>query len=151
MKRILIFNDCFYLGGTEILLVNLLNHLVNDKNCDVSLLLPNPSSRNALLEKVSPKVTVKYIYPQELTGLKKTLYKNIQIFTPKLYAKLVGLQFDKYDLVVCFKDCFYSILFSQLAQPKIIWIHNQPFERDYTGNSLKEKWHFGSIDATSER
>lgn len=136
-KRILIFNDCFYMGGTEILLVNLLNHLVK-KECEVTLLLPNPSEKNTLLSRVSPKVPVKYIYSKELTGLKKLYYKNILIFFPLVYARLIGYKETDYDEIVCFKDCFYSILFSKSRLPKYIWIQNHPFKRDYTSNNLKE-------------
>lgn len=136
-KRILIFNDCFYMGGTEILLVNLLNHLV-EKECNITLLLPNPSEKNTLLDRVSSKVSVKYIFPKELTGLKKILYKNILIFYPRLYTRLVGFKENDYDEVVCFKDGFYSILFSKLKLPKYLWIQNHPFERDYTSHNFKE-------------
>lgn len=136
-KRILIFNDCFYMGGTEILLVNLLNHLV-EKPCDITLLLPNPSEKNTLLSRVSPKVPVKYIFQEELTGFKKLLYKNLLIFFPRFYASLVGFRESDYDEVICFKDGFFSILFSKLKLPKYLWIQNHPFERDYTSHNLKE-------------
>lgn len=140
-KRILIFNDCFYMGGTEILLINLLNHLV-EKDCDVTLLLPNPSDKNVLLNRVSPKVPVKYIFDEEQKGLKRWLYKNIQIFYPRLFARLIGFHEKDYDEVVCFKDGFYSIMFSRMSLPKYLWVHNQPFVRDYRGVSLKEKFSF---------
>ncbi len=136
-KKILIFNDCFYMGGTEILLVNLLNHLV-EKECEITLLLPNPSEKNTLLSRVSRKVPIKYIFQKELTGFKKVLYKNILIFYPRLYARLVGFKERDYDEIVCFKDGFYSILFSKLKLPKYLWIQNHPFERDYTSHNLKE-------------
>lgn len=136
-KRILIFNDCFVMGGTEILLVNMLNHLV-DKDCDVTLLLPNPSDKNVLLERVSDKVPVKYLFSEELKGIKKLLYKNILIFYPRLYKRLVKFDESAYDTIVCFKDSFHSILFSRINLPKILWIQNQPFERDYTSHSLRE-------------
>ena len=136
-KRILIFNDCFYMGGTEILLVNLLNHLV-EKECCITLLLPNPSEKNTLLSRVSPKVPIKYLFTRELTGLKKVIYKNILIFFPRLYARLVGFKKNDYDEVVCFKDGFYSILFSKLALPKYLWVQNHPFQRDYTSHNFKE-------------
>lgn len=137
-KRILIFNDCFYMGGTEILLVNLLNHL-KEKDCDITLLLPNPSEKNVLLERVSDKVPVRYFHPKELNGLKRWIYKNILIFYPRLFARLTGFDVSQYDEVVCFKDGFYSILFSKINLPKYLWVHNQPFVRDYTGVGLTEK------------
>ncbi|HCO68133.1 MAG TPA: glycosyltransferase [Dysgonomonas sp.] len=137
-KRILIFNDCFYMGGTEILLVNLLNHL-NEKGCDITLLLPNPSEKNVLLERVSEDVPVRYFHPKELKGLKRWIFKNILIFYPRLFAKLTGFDAYEYDEIVCFKDGFYSILFSKIDRPKYLWVHNQPFVRDYTGKNLKEK------------
>lgn len=136
-KRILIFNDCFFMGGTEILLVNLLNHLVSEK-IEVSLLLPNPSDKNVLLSRVSEKVKVQYIFTEEPLGLKRNFYKNLLIFFPKRYRKSLGLNFEDYDEIVCFKDCFHSIMFADLKQPKILWIQNQPFERDYTSHNLKE-------------
>lgn len=125
------------MGGTEILLVNLLNHLVT-KNCAVTLLLPNPSDKNVLLERVSPDVSVKYIFPEMQTGLKRWIYKNILIFYPRLFAQLIKFDDSQYDQIVCFKDCFYSILFSKSILNKYLWIQNQPFVRDYSSNSIKE-------------
>lgn len=140
-KRILVFNDCFVMGGTEVLLVNLLNHLIT-KDCHITLLLPNPSDKNTLLERVSPDVPVKYIYQQELKGLKKWVYKNISIFYPNVFAKLVGFNQNEYDEIVCFKDGFYSILFSRTQLPKYLWIQNQPFPRNFTSHSIKDKLAF---------
>jgi len=129
------------MGGTEILLVNLLNHLV-EKECDVTLLLPNPSDKNVLLNRVSEKVPVKYIFPKQLTGIKRVLYNNILIFYPRLFSKLIGFSESEYDEMVCFKDGFYSILFSKLKLPKYLWIHNQPYVREYKSKSLKEYFAF---------
>lgn len=126
------------MGGTEILLVNLLNHL-NDKGCDVTLLLPNPSDKNVLLERVSKDIPVKYFHNKELKGLKRWIYKNILIFYPRLFVKLTGFEISDYDEIVCFKDGFYSILFSKINLPKYLWVHNQPYVRNYTGKNLKEK------------
>lgn len=136
-KRILIFNDCFFMGGTEILLVNLLNHLV-EINCRVTLLLPNPSEKNILLERVSDRVHVEYLFRKELTGVKRLLFKNLLIFCPDLYKWCVGFNSNNYDTIVCFKDCFYSILFSRLKIFKVLWIQNQPFVRDYKSHSIRE-------------
>ncbi len=129
------------MGGTEILLVNLLNHLV-EKECDVTLLLPNPSDKNILLSRVSPKVSVTYIFEKELTRLKKLLYKNILIFYPRLYARLIGLNASKYDSVLCFKESFYSVFISRLGLPKTQWIHNMISERNFEAHSLKESISF---------
>lgn len=137
-RRILIFNDCFFMGGTEILLVNLLNHLVEKKDCKITLLLPNPSEKNVLLSRVSDKVEVRYLFRKEQTGLKRLLYKNLLIFLPDLYIRLVKFQEKDYDLVVCFKDCFHSIMFSRMKLFKVLWIQNQPFVRDYTSHSMRE-------------
>lgn len=141
-KRFLVFNDCFYMGGTEILLVNLLNHLI-EKNHEVTLLLPNPSDENVLLSRVSTKVNVEYLFANELTGIKKLFFKNLLIFFPKLYRTFLNFSHKKYDSLVCFKDCFHSIMFADLQIPKILWIQNQPFERDYTSNNLKEFLGYG--------
>lgn len=137
-RRILIFNDCFFMGGTEILLVNLLNHLAEKKDCRVTLLLPNPSDKNVLLSRVSDKVEVRYLFPKEQTGLKRLLYKNLLIFFPDLYIRLVKFQEKEYDQIVCFKDCFHSIMFSRMKLFKVLWIQNQPFVRDYTSHSVRE-------------
>lgn len=137
MRKILIFNDGFYMGGTEVLLLDVLNHLAK-KDCDVTLLLPNPSDRNQMLSKVSSRIHIKYLYPQELKGLKKTLYKNFMIFFPRIYAKIKGVDAKEYDIVVAFKDSFYSILFSRMNVRKIQWVHNQPFVREYGIRSVKE-------------
>ncbi|MDH6354461.1 glycosyltransferase involved in cell wall biosynthesis [Dysgonomonas sp. PH5-45] len=137
MKRILFFNDCFYMGGTEVLLLDILNHLA-EKQCEVTLLIPNPSERNKMLSEVSPKITIKYIYPKQPEGFKKKFYKNLSIFFPRIYAKKFGINEKDYDLIVAFKDTFYSIIFSRMNVRKLQWVHTQPFERDYGSHSLKE-------------
>lgn len=137
-KRILIFNDCFYMGGTEILLVNLLNHLVEKDNCEITLMLPNPSDKNILLERVSPKVPLKYIFLREQKGIKRWFYKNILIFYPRVFSILIGFDQNLYDEIICFKDGFYSIFFSRLKLPKYLWVQNQPYRRDYKSKSVKE-------------
>ncbi|NDW09224.1 glycosyltransferase [Dysgonomonas sp. 520] len=137
MRKILIFNDCFYMGGTEVLLVNVLNHLA-EKKCEVTLLLPNPSERNVLLSGVSSKIQIKYIYPKMQKGFKHAFFRHFMILFPRLYAKLV-LKMDgsEYDQIVCFKDTQYSIVFSRMNMPKIQWVHNQPFIHEYKYKSLK--------------
>lgn len=131
------------MGGTEILLVNLLNHLI-DENQQVTLLLPQPSDDNILLERVSSKVKIEYIFPNGNKGLKKLLYKNILIFYPRLYKRLIKFDESQYDLIICFKDCFHSILFSRLSKPTYLWIQNHPHPFSYISKSFKEsvafKW-----------
>jgi len=129
------------MGGTEILLVNLLNHIIK-KDCEVTLLLPYPSDKNILLERVSQEVPVKYVFPKEPKGLKRWTYKNLLIFYPRLFAKLTGFDENDYDEIVCFKDGFYSILFSKTKLTKLLWIQNQPYPRDFTSKSLKEWFAF---------
>lgn len=126
------------MGGTEILLVNLLNHLVERDNCRVTLLLPNPSEKNVLLSRVSDKVEIKYLFKEEQVGLKRVFYKNLLIFLPALYSRLVKFRENDYDQIVCFKDCFHSIMFSQMKLFKVLWIQNQPFVRNYTSHSVRE-------------
>lgn len=140
-KKILVFNDCFHVGGTEILLVNLLNHLA-EKEQIVTLLLPYPSDQNILLERVSNKVKVEYIFPKEPKGIKDTLYRNILIFYPRLYRRLIGFNPKQYDKIICFKDCFYSIMFSKLKVEKYLWIQNHPFKTVYDSKSFKESLAF---------
>lgn len=140
-KKILVFNDCFYMGGTEILLVNLLNHLIK-KKYEVTLLLPNPSDQNILLERVSKQVVVKYIFEKELTGIKDTLYRNILIFYPRIYQRLIGFNHAEYDKIICFKDCFHSIMFSRMNVEKYLWIQNHPFQTIYKSKSIKEYFAF---------
>lgn len=140
-KKILVFNDCFYMGGTEILLVNLLNHLI-EKNHEVTLLLPNPSDQNILLGRVSKQVVIKYIFDKELTGIKDTLYRNILIFYPRIYQRLIGFNPAEYDKIICFKDCFHSIMFSRMNVEKYLWIQNHPFQTIYNSKSIKEYFAF---------
>lgn len=140
-KKILVFNDCFYMGGTEILLVNLLNHLI-EKNHEVTLLLPNPSDQNILLGRVSKQVVITYIFDKELTGIKDTLYRNILIFYPRIYQRLIGFNPAEYDKIICFKDCFHSIMFSRMNVEKYLWIQNHPFQTIYNSKSIKEYFAF---------
>jgi glycosyltransferase involved in cell wall biosynthesis len=105
-------------------------------------MLPNPSDRNVLLNRVPKEVHLHYIFPQQLTGLKKWIYTNTLIFCPRLFAKQIKFDEKKYDEIICFKDGFYSILFSKSKRPKYLWIHNQPYHRKYISKSLKESFAF---------
>lgn len=138
MKRILFFNDGLKMGGTEILLVNLLNHLVKQE-CEITLYLPELSESNVLLEKLSPQVSIKYFYPQKVSYFKKKLEENLMIFFPHFFAKLKGLDETNYDEVVCFKETFYTRIFSSMKIPKILWIHNIIHKPKYEIRSFKER------------
>lgn len=138
MKRILFFNDSLAIGGTEILLVDLLNHLATI-GCEVSLLLPEPSDKDVLLNKVSPKISVKYLYPDKISYLKKKIWENIMIFCPHMYAKQKGIVASDYDRIVCFKETFFARIFSGMATPKILWIHNILYKRKYEIRSFRER------------
>lgn len=138
MKRILFFNDSLTIGGTEILLVDLLDHLTT-KGCEVSLLLPEPSDKDTLLDKVSPKVSVKYLYPRQISYFNRKIWENIMIFCPRIYAKLQGISSAGYDEVVCFKETSYACIFSRMAIPKILWVHNILYKRKYEIRSFRER------------
>lgn len=138
MKRILIFNDGLELGGTEKLLVSLLNHLT-EKDCQVTLLLPKPSHRNILLRHVSSSVRVKYLSDENSSGLKHKIGYNLLIFFPRLYARFKKIKSDDYDRIICFKESVYANLFSKMNKPKILWVHNILYRRRYEVHSFKER------------
>lgn len=138
MKRILFFNDSLTLGGTEKLLVDLLNHLV-EKDCHITLLLPELSDNNILLDKLSPKIEIKYLYPHATPYWKKLSDKNLMIFFPRIFAKFKNIKAKEYDEVVCFKEGFYARIFSKMNIPKILWIHNILYNHTYGTRSFKEK------------
>lgn len=138
MKRILFFNDGLKMGGTEILLVDLLNHLV-EKECEITLLLPEISESNVLLEKVSSQVSIRYIYPSKISYARKKLEENLMIFFPRIFAKLKKIDEADYDEVVCFKETFFARVFSSMEIYKILWIHNIIHKPRYEIRSLKEK------------
>ncbi|MFR9166478.1 MAG: glycosyltransferase [Dysgonomonas sp.] len=137
MKNILIFNDSLEYGGTENLLVEVLNHLTT-KDCEVTLLLPYPSQKDVMIKDVCDKVRIIYIHEKRPKGLKKIAYENIMAFYPRLFQKITGLKLNQYDLAVSFKDSVYSIIFSRLKQQKILWIHNLPTKDNYEIRSVKE-------------
>jgi len=138
MKRILFFNDSLAMGGTEVLLTDLLNHLVNEE-CEITLLLPEPSDNDVLIKKLSPKVSIKYIYTEKKSYLRRKISENIMIFFPRLFARQKGINVSDYDLIVCFKETFYARIFSRMKLPKILWIHNIIHKKTYEINSLREK------------
>lgn len=138
MKRILFFNDSLTMGGTEILLVDLLNHLVT-KECEVTLLLPEHSDKDTLLYKVSPAVSIKYIYPDEMSYSRKKIEENIMIFFPRSFARQKGINETDYDEIVCFKETFFARIFSKMKIRKILWIHNIIYKRKYEIRSFKER------------
>ena len=139
MKRILFFNDSLEIGGTEILLVDLLNHLVT-RECKITLLLPEYSEKNILLEKISPLVSIKYLYPEKISYIKRKIEDNIMIFCPRMYARRKGIKESDYDQVVCFKEAFFARVMSVMNIPKILWIHNIIYKRRYEIRSLKERF-----------
>ncbi|MBS5795382.1 MAG: glycosyltransferase [Dysgonomonas mossii] len=139
MKRILFFNDGMETGGTEKLLVSLLNHLAG-KECVITLLLPMPSDKNILIEEISQSITIKYIYKENTSHLKKKLGENFMVFFPRLFAKWKGIKESDYDQIVCFKETFFARIFSKMQLPKILWIHNILYKRIYETDSLRDKF-----------
>lgn len=138
MKHILFFNDGLAMGGTEVLLVDLLNHLVN-KDCKITLLLPQPSSKDVLLGQLSSNISVIYLYPENISHIKKKLWENIMIFCPRFFLKKKRIETSDYDMVVCFKETFFARIFSKMKLPKILWIHNILYRREYEVNSFRDK------------
>lgn len=139
MKRILFFNDGMETGGTEKLLVSLLNHLAG-KECVITLLLPMPSDKNILIEEISQSITIKYIYKENTSHLKKKLGENFMVFFPPLFAKWKGIKESDYDQIVCFKETFFARIFSKMCLSKILWIHNILYKRTYETDSLRDKF-----------
>lgn len=139
MKRILFFNDGMETGGTEKLLVSLLNHLAG-KKCVITLLLPMPSDKNVLIEEISQSITIKYIYKENTSHLKKKLGENFMVFFPRLFAKWKGIKESDYDQIVCFKETFFARIFSKMRLSKILWIHNILYKRTYETDSLRDKF-----------
>ncbi len=139
MKRILFFNDGMETGGTEKLLVSLLNHLA-DKECAVTLLLPMPSDKNILIGEISQSIIIKYIYKENTSHLKIKLGENFMIFFPRLFAKWKGIKESDYDQIVCFKETFFARIFSKMRLSKILWIHNILYKRIYETDSLRDKF-----------
>lgn len=137
MKRILFFNDSLVMGGTEILLVDLLNHLA--AKAQITLLLPEPSDKDVLLRKVSPAVSIKYLYPDDLPHFQKKIWENIMIFFPRMFARQKGISESEYDEIVCFKETFFARIFAKMSIPKILWIHNIVYKRKYEIRSFREK------------
>ncbi|HMM01618.1 MULTISPECIES: glycosyltransferase [unclassified Dysgonomonas] len=137
MKRILFFNDSLIIGGTEILLVDLLNHLA--AKAQITLLLPEPSDKDVLLRKVSPAVSIKYLYPDGLPHFQKKIWENIMIFFPRMFARQKGISESEYDEIVCFKETFFARIFAKMSIPKILWIHNIVYKRKYEIRSFREK------------
>lgn len=139
MKRILFFNDGMETGGTEKLLVSLLNHLAG-KECMITLLLPMPSDKNILIEEISQSITIKYIYKENTAHLKRKLGENFMVFFPSLFAKWKGIKESDYDQIVCFKETFFARIFSKMHLSKILWIHNILYKRIYETDSLRDKF-----------
>lgn len=138
MRRILVFNDGLERGGTEVLLTNLLNHLVEDGH-DVTLLLPQPSETNVMLPNIPSKVKVRYLYDNDTSLIKKKIGENLMIFFPRIFARWKKLNVSDYDVVVCFKECYYARIFSKMRVYKVLWIHNILYKRVYEIHSMRER------------
>ncbi|NDV69096.1 glycosyltransferase [Dysgonomonas sp. 25] len=157
MKRILIFNDSLEMGGTEKLLVDLLNHLVA-KGCEVTLLLPQQSEKNVLLSQVGSAVKIRYIYASASSRMKRKIGETLMVFYPRLFNWLKGIKASDYDHVICFKETFYARIFSKMKVPKLLWIHNILYRRQYEIRSLKErlavwlnKWQLRTVQRSYDR
>lgn len=137
-KRILIFNDGLELGGTEKLLINLLDHLVENKYI-VTLLLPFQSEKNLLLSKVSASVLVRYLFNHNISQFRRKIDEVKMIFKTQSFLKQSQIKETDYDMVVCFKEGFYAKLFSEFKIPKILWVHNILYKRKYEVHSFKER------------
>lgn len=138
MKRILFFNDGMEMGGTEKLLVGLLNYLAT-RGCRITLLLPIPSDKNVLLNELSESITVAYLYKGNTSHLKRKIGENMMVFFPRVFASIKGLKLGSYDLVICFKETFFARIFSKMKSHKILWIHNLLYKRKYEVNSFRER------------
>lgn len=138
-KRLLIFNDGLELGGTEKLLVALLNHLVQ-KKCQITLLLPEESEKNVLLPAISEKVEVVYLYPEPISRLKRKWGEIRMIFKTASFLKKKYISEKEYDEVICFKEGFYAKMFADFTIPKTLWLHNVFYQREYEVRSLKERF-----------
>lgn len=137
MKRILFFNDTLQYGGTEIMLINILKY-ISDKNYKLTLLLPYPNPKDTLLKDIPNNISIEYIYTKRPNRWRKILLENLMSFFPSIHNKLTGLDLNKYDLIISFKDSIYSILFSRSKIRNILWIHNLPTKNTYGINNLKE-------------
>lgn len=137
-KRFLLFNDSLSQGGTEQLLINLLNHLAS-KKCDVTLLLPKESEENVLLYRVPEDVKIKYLYTENDSKLSQKHGETKMIFQTKSFLKSKAIYEEDYDEVICFKEGFYAKMFSDWQMTKTLWVHNILYVRQYEANSIKEK------------
>lgn len=137
MRRILIFNDTTNIGGSEILLIDILKRL-QYKDCEVTLLIPFPTEDSAFVASIPSAIKIKYLYKKKPSSLMRQVAINAMVFVPRLYAKWVGIDASGYDIAVCFKDSFYSIAFSRLSTYKVMWVHTQPYERDFKFKNFRE-------------
>lgn len=137
MKRILVFNDGMAIGGTEKLLVDLLNHWSGKSR--VTLLLPSPSNRDELLRYLHPSIEVKYLITKDISFIRKKIIENILIFFPRLYLRRKNIRSKEYDCVICFKECIYARLLSVMSVRKILWVHNILYKRTYEIQTNRER------------
>jgi len=138
MKRILFFNDSMEVAGTERLLLDLLNHL-SQRNTSITLLLPSFDEKHILLQELDSRVEVRYLYSARMPYSKRKLLENIQIFCPRVFMKIVGLDLSAFDRVVCFKESFYAKALSKAKCLKVLWVHNILYKRTYQSRTLKEQ------------
>lgn len=138
MKHILVFNDSMQMGGTEKLLIDFLTHLI-DKQCKVTLLLPQESSKDSLLTQINSNIEVQYIYRKDTSYLKRKCAEALLVFSPSLFNYFFKIDYNSYDSIICFKDSAYAPIFSISKTKKILWIHNILYRRQYEIRSLKER------------
>ena len=143
LKEIIFLNDSMVLAGTEILLLQLINHLQGQNKINVTLLLPYPSPQNVLLDQLDAKAKVIYVHEQMPRGWRKKWSEIQMIFAPDRFRKTKQIDTSKYDCCIAFKEGFFANVFARIQQPNILWIHNLLYHRQYEVKSLKEKLAIG--------
>lgn len=134
------FNDSLVLAGTEKMLVLLLNHLAANSHVSVTLLLPHPSDENVLLAELDERIEICYLFEEAKIGFAKKWAEIKMIFSTASFIKKVPALNVDYDLIVCFKEGVYANMFVDFKIPKILWIHNIMYKREYQIRSFRERW-----------
>ena len=142
MKKILIATENLYCGGVEKCLIELLDSF-DYESYKVELLLFN--ELGDLIDKVNPKVEVKYIIPENKFSNKviNKIYKSLKTRLFRRIPRIINFYISKneYDIEIAYMHGYITNLVSNIIDDsnKIAWIHTDIEKCDVAKNSGLEK------------
>lgn len=143
MVKVIVINNEMGVGGTEKVLLTILEYLDKEK-FNITVLLP--AAGDIWECKIPSNVKIKYIFkrhPREFNKFFKKLYYPLLSIIPGKIIQKVFIK-DEYDIYISFKEVMVDYLRGSKGK-KICWIHRDYSNYNYNTKGIKgliHKWLF---------